>query len=107
MSMDNVGLARELRRLAGRRFPSDGSEGVLLDAADRLESDAQAIEEAEEILSEVSIGLAWSVGEAEPPRPCSDDCRLPHLGPRARRAITGGLAALGECAWNPPGREGS
>ena len=106
--MDNIGLARELRRCAavmGAALPL-GDCDTLREAADRLEVDAATLEEYAEIGAETSVGLAWAAGDAESPRTCSGGCKLPHLGPRSYKAISDGLKALREGTWNPPGREG-
>lgn len=103
--VSNAELARGVWQVA-RYVVLKSHQAILRNAADCLEADAVTLEECAEIGAEISVGLAWASGDAEPPKTCSEGCKSPHLGPRAHQAIADGLRALREGTWNPPGREG-
>jgi len=60
------------------------------------------VEEGNQLLCDLSIGLAWAAGDAEPPRHCSPDCTMPHLGEKAHAAIRDGMEAIRAATWTPP-----
>jgi hypothetical protein len=46
-----------------------------------------------EMLAETSFGLAYAVGD-DPPTFCTDDCVVPHNGPKSHAAISAAYDAL-------------